>query len=333
MKTTDFAEATGYLRAVEKKILTGAGFERIIDAPSCDEALKMLSQNSELDFSSLERAEDYEIVLNSELKRVYDMLYNLSPKKELVDILAAKYDFHNIKVAIKAFFLNEDYERLFIKVTELDTKEILDLVAGGDEKSLPPYICETVRLAKENFEETKDPQLVDILLDKLMFYHMYGLCEQLENEFITEYVLTQIDFFNLKLMLRVKNMQKGIKFLDYAIAEGFGTVDKDLYLDSYEKPVENIADGFSYKYFGQIMQETVENYEKTGTFSAIEKLADNFVINAIKQAKLVAFGPEPVFAYIIAKENEIKQIRMLITCKANNISMDTLKERLRDNYA
>jgi V/A-type H+-transporting ATPase subunit C len=47
----------------------------------------------------------------------------------------------------------------------------------------------------------------------------------------------------------------------------------------------------------------------------------------------VPYGPETVFAYIAAKENEIRQARIILTCKANGVSPDVLRERLRDNYA
>ncbi len=332
LKETDFAEATGYLRAVEKRILTTQGFDRVIDTPSFDEALKMLSQNSELDFSSLERMDDYETVLKAELKRVYDMLYNLCPEPMLVDVLSAKYDYHNMKVAIKAYYLGKSDDALYMPITEIAPKLLVDYVAGADSKSLPEYMAEAIDQAKAAFEETKDPQLVDVVLDKAMFAHMLELCQEMDNTFITDYVKAQVDFYNAKTLLRVKNMQKGSKFLENTLIDG-GNADEDLFADSYDKPVESLSEVFAYSPFGPIIRETIEHYDKTGDFSAMEKLADNALLNAIKEAKLIAFGPEPLFAYIVAKENEIKQIRLLLTCKQNNIQTEILKERLRDNYA
>jgi len=52
----------------------------------------------------------------------------------------------------------------------------------------------------------------------------------------------------------------------------------------------------------------------------------------MKDAKYVSFGPEPVIAYIFAKENEIKLIRIIMVGKINGIDGEVIRERLRENY-
>ena len=41
---------------------------------------------------------------------------------------------------------------------------------------------------------------------------------------------------------------------------------------------------------------------------------------------------EPIVAYIYAKQTEIKNIRIILTGKLNNINSKTIKERLRESY-
>jgi V/A-type H+-transporting ATPase subunit C len=52
----------------------------------------------------------------------------------------------------------------------------------------------------------------------------------------------------------------------------------------------------------------------------------------IKKAKQVSFGVEPLIGYIIAKETEIKIIRIIMVGKLNNIAPNIIRERLRDAY-
>lgn len=54
--------------------------------------------------------------------------------------------------------------------------------------------------------------------------------------------------------------------------------------------------------------------------------------NYLKKAKLISFGPEPIIAYIFAKENEIKAVRIILTGKKNGVDPDIIKERLRERY-
>ena len=55
-------------------------------------------------------------------------------------------------------------------------------------------------------------------------------------------------------------------------------------------------------------------------------------IQYIQGAKFVTAGIEPVAAFYIAKENEIKNLRMVLTGKLAGIAEETIKERLRETY-
>ena len=50
-------------------------------------------------------------------------------------------------------------------------------------------------------------------------------------------------------------------------------------------------------------------------------------------AKYIALGPEPVIAYLMAKETEIKNLRIIFTGKINRLPENTIRERLREAYA
>ena len=49
-------------------------------------------------------------------------------------------------------------------------------------------------------------------------------------------------------------------------------------------------------------------------------------------AALKAFGVEPLAAYFIAKETEIKNLRILVTCKEFGADNDIITERMRKLY-
>ena len=71
----------------------------------------------------------------------------------------------------------------------------------------------------------------------------------------------------------------------------------------------------------------------TGQPDHVRKTGDNYLISYVKKAGLISFGPEPLVAYLWAKENEIKLIRIVMVGKINGLPADDIKERLRDVYA
>jgi V/A-type H+-transporting ATPase subunit C len=66
---------------------------------------------------------------------------------------------------------------------------------------------------------------------------------------------------------------------------------------------------------------------------ALEKASHNFLMQALKPAKYLSFGPEPILAYYFAKVNELNLIRMIVLAKLNAVSLDLVKERLNTVYA
>ena len=90
---------------------------------------------------------------------------------------------------------------------------------------------------------------------------------------------------------------------------------------------------FTSSKYSEIVRIGLEEYIKNGKLSSLEKLSDNYILNKLKVAKYVTFGPQPIFAYIAAKETEIKIIRIIMVGKLNNIGTSVIRERVREVYA
>ena len=336
MKNNDFVEASAYIRVLEKRMLSNADVNRLIDAPSAAELLKLVSSSSELSFTALARPQDYETVLTDALEKLYELGFKLANgSNEIVDIAACKYSFHNVKSALKLRFLKTNSDQIYssINTSDLSVEIIKSAVQNADASAeLPEYLSFAVNEAIKEFEGSHDPQMFDILLDKAMFGRMLALCNAVGSDIVTGYVKKQIDFYNVKTLMRVKEMQKGTSFLSEALLEG-GELAKTFYLENYTQSPLSVANLLFYKYFGNEAKAGLESYERTGNLSELEKLFDNALLEQAKKVKYVAFGPENLFGFIVAKENEIRQVRILMTGKINSVSQSALRERLRDNYA
>ena len=96
--------------------------------------------------------------------------------------------------------------------------------------------------------------------------------------------------------------------------------------------VENITSKLAFTDYAEFIRVGIEYYTKTDSVSMLEKLIDNYIMNMMRDAKIIPFGVEPVIAYIYAKETEIKIIRIIMVGKLNNIAAEVIRERLRDIY-
>ena len=156
-------------------------------------------------------------------------------------------------------------------------------------------------------------------------------------EFLRRLVGLQADLTNIKSFIRVRAAtetegMKGRQLMAKVFVPG-GGLDLDFFNSQLDESLPAFADRFAREPWGQVVAAGVESFVDSGSLTVYEKLADNYLINYVKKAGLISFGPEPLVAYLWAKENEIKLIRIVMVGKINGLPADEIKERLRDVYA
>ena len=235
MENEKYAEAVSRIRAMETKLFDESMLNKLIESPSPEEAIKFLQETEYAsEIQSIKKVQDYEIILSKELKKLYDFLYKTVPDKDLVDIMELKYDYHNIKTLLKGKALNKNYDYLLIKVKPDYTEKIISSIQMDNYRDIPRIMGEAIQKAYSEFSITKDPQVIDIIIDSYMYKHMLIKAEKFEESFIINFIKLNIDLTNIKTLLRVKNQNRNREFLNLVLIPG-GKVDKDILLKSFKK--------------------------------------------------------------------------------------------------
>lgn len=332
MDRMDFTQAVARLRVLETRLLNKAKIERMIDSASAEEALKVLQESEYSAFmSNVKHAEDYEILLKEELKRVYALMYEVSPHKQIIDIMSLKYDYHNLKVLLKGKALNKELYYLLMPVGTESIEKLKIYMTTGEFKKLTPIMREALMKAEKAYHEENDPQKIDIILDLYMYKDMLSRAIATKYDFIVNYVKQNIDFINIKTFIRLKKQEKNVKFLKEVLIEG-GNIAQEVFIKSFDDSLENFISKLSPYNYSDMLRKSLEDFDKDGKLNILEKLSEDYVMEKAKKAKYITFGPEPLFAYMIAKETEIKIIRIIMVGKVNKISPERIRERLRDIY-
>ena len=60
---------------------------------------------------------------------------------------------------------------------------------------------------------------------------------------------------------------------------------------------------------------------------------DNFYMDRVRGAKMIPFGPAVPAAYLIAREFEVKNLRIILGGKQAGLSPDAIRARVRRGYA
>lgn len=327
LKDTDYLFISTYLRSRERNLLTSARMERMIDAPSAEEATKVLQ---EIGYGEFSAASDRELgaALAQEREKLFADLYRFVPDKAVVDVFKVKYDYHNIKALLKARAMDVDGAHLLLDAGRVPADKLAKIVMEGAYDQLPPALAAAAKEASEVLSATGDPQLGDFVLDRAYYAEMLSAAQATRSDFLVRYVRATIDAANLRSAVRTLRMQKGGDFLRRVLFEG-GTVKTESILSAalggnLEEPFRTTE----LKAAAELGAEAARG----GSLTKFEKACDDAVTAFAAGAKRVPFGVEAVIGYLVAKEIEFTAVRIIMSSRMAGIGGDTIRERLREAY-
>lgn len=326
-----FIQSSTRTRVLEKKLLDKVQMQRLIEANDVDELIRLLNDSQYQPFiNKMERPSDYNVALSGEQQNAFKEMYDISPRREVVDIVTLKYIYHNLKVILKEKITGEDFSRMYIDIGGLNIDKLKMSFEQGSSplENLRQY--EALVEVYEAYEKTNDPQDIDILMDRAYFAELKVKAEALESDFFVHYVEDLIDFTNIKTLMRCKKQGKDANFLNKVIIPG-GSIAKSKYEEYLHVKVEPKSNLFKSARIYYYASEGIAEYDKTGSLAGFEKVMDDYLMYITNEAKRVTYGPEVIFAYLQTKETEIKNLGIIFVAKLNSLSAEFIKERLRDS--
>jgi len=330
---TQYAYSVARIRAVERNLIDRQKLDRMVEAKSPDEALKvLLDAGYGSPGGDVLNVYEYETLLKEESKKVYSLLKEIAPQPEVFDMFLQKNDYHNAKVILKSEFLGgKDNDDILIDSASIPVNKLKIMIRERKMKEMPPIMREAIEECIDTFNRTGDPQSIDLILDRAAYANMVKLAEATKEPFIIELVRIMVDLTNLKIFFRIKAMKKSWDFLQKILLPG-GSIEHGRFISMLQGSLEEALSTLDATPYASIVAEGIEDYQRTGSLTKFEKLADNYTAKFIKKARYISLGVEPLVAYLLTKETEIKNARIIMVGKINGISNDIIRERLRESY-
>lgn len=307
----DYIFSCVVVRSEEVNLLSEADMDKLIEQPTVQSAMNMLADFGYGNGKELANPRDFEYILRDNLEKAYETIYSVIPDEKEMNLFAFPNDYHNAKVLLKSEFLKIDPTPYILHTGTINPEDLEDCMKKRDFSGLSVHMRTALQEAIDTFAKTRDPQEIDIILDRGCYRDMLNDAEDSEEDpddiYISEYIRLLIDTVNINTFVRLKKIEKNKNFFRKVFLEG-GNFDED--------SIEAEADRF----LAEI---------KDGQF---EKHLDDRKMEFIKDARFVPFGIQPIVGFLVAKETEIKNLRMILTGKIANTPADIIKSRLRETY-
>ncbi len=323
-----YAYAVGRIRSLENRYLTRQDIERLIATEESEEAYRFLVEKGYAEGEpKVKTWSDLESCLRIQRQEVLALISTLSKDTSISDLFRERYDFHNLKVLLKARYSGQNLEHLLIDVGTVPVEILTEAVTDDDYRSSPQFISNTVQVVNTRWEKTNNPQLIDILTDGEMYKRFSLVIRPFGNRFLNRWLDLEIDLANIKTLVRVKWLDLDTALLTQSLIEG-GSIKETELFPLRETPWETVASFFSKTRYAKTVATGTDALLKSDSFLPLEKMADVTLISYLERAKVQSLGIEPLVAYLLLKEYEFKAVRTVLVGKANHLPAELMRNKL-----
>lgn len=322
MPQNSAAYAVGRIRVLEGRLLDRDRLRRLLDG-SVAEAVKLLA---EAGYGGGEG--DYETMLARELDEACALVRSISPEPRVTDAFLIRYDYHNLKVLLKTRSRQREAEGLLLPCGALPLDALRRAAWEGDPYGLPEEMKNALIAWNARTDRHLDPRALGQLLDAALFAQQDRLARQAKHPFLSRYISAQHRMTELLAALRVRRQGGGAEQLAFLPNPGpYLPV-----LEGNEESVGAVVAGVDGGW-GPLLEQPAVAFLRTGRAAALEKAMDDYLLGLTRPYRHDPFSVVPVVGYLLARESEARNIRMILVGKANGAPREALEERLRDPYA
>ena len=328
---TEYMYSTPRFRYAEGKMLTRDELFTLCEVQNARDIAEKLISKGNLFIKNSDGGYDIDLIADKMFLDSFAFVSEVSETPAVYDIFKYPYDCHNLKSAIKCKIRGVDAMPLMYNCSSVSPEHAIGAAKGEQVCNYPENMAVAVGEAMDSYAKTKNPQLIDIILDKACYADMMACAKSSGSEYLVSVVKTKINLANILLCDRVMRMQGEYSreaIFDMSFIDG-GDISRDILKDMLSLTRRELAEKIAntdYYLLSRVL------FDEKSKLWMLEKAADDTMMELAQVAKRVAFGIEVAAGYIIAREIEAKNIRILINGKKNGDAAQSIRERLRVSY-
>lgn len=347
---------SGLVRARELLLLDQASLNRLTEAGGPDEISRILIANS------YPAGQDPEEILDRESSAVLDWLAEVMPDPRFTDTLILFNDAHNLKLVLKKHltqwigsqpapepaktepdsvqmpdFSGPDGILPFggaaeqvLKPSQVAATVLYRQIGMRETDALPAWLAELAPKVIGCYLQRYDFSDIDHLVDQTVWQKAHAEAAGIGNRFFSGYLARRTDLINLELLLRTRVLRMGKDVLRRALLGG-GSLDPEAVLSVYDQSDDQVKALYAPTPYAALAEQC-RTYGKIGQAARFSLASDNLLMDYIRQARWVLNGPEIPLAWALARQMEIKNIRIITTYLRNGLPRAQMRDLIRDNY-
>lgn len=322
----EYLFSSSFLRAGEGIGTASGRTARMLEASSAEQLYQTV-------------AEVFRIPAPAEGKTVMDEVFcdavekvrSAVPDAAVYDPLLYKYDCTNIKTVIKCAVQGIRSYDGFYSCGTVSAAQMQENLQKDIYRGVPPAMANAAAQARQEYAKTGEVRCIDLMLDRACFADMTAAADAKNVPLIQKIVCMRADFANILTCIRIRfsgvPAEAGRALLSRAFVPG-GQVPLSVLVND-ESGCADI--GQISELLGDChVRDAVRLAMSAAAIGEVEKIFDDAVLAACQPYRFKPFGPEIAVRYLLIREAEMTNGRIIASRFSSGTDADKIRERLRE---
>ena len=306
MAQVSYPFAVGRIRVLETRLLDSGKWARLREA-SREDAARLLAESGYGGGKPGAKAEPEQLI-RAETEETHRVIAELSPEPAWTDLFLLPTDAHNIKAIYKGRVLGQDVSRLLVDGGTISPELLRICIENGEYSMLPPAFGAVLE------KEYPDLLRFSAAVDRAVFEHIRQVLKKKKNPLLSRYFEAQVDFTNVVSTLRAVRLHWDGEKLETVLLPG-GTIPAETFPAALTVPAEGLSAALAKGENASAIGRVLGDYLQSGDITQAEQRFTEERIALLKNGDDSAFSIGPIVCYLMQRETEARQLRVLFAEK------------------
>jgi len=336
-----YAFISAYLKSAEARVVTPDYIDKLPKTASPQEVLEAIRYSDIgrfLEEVPIKNFDDSDKYLWQYFGQRFEELewLKLMPgdMRRILDAYRIKFDVMNIKVALLG--ISSGKKAGMVPVGVISSRGLLDELSGAANVGEVAAVLRECDLGAYAAivsdyvaEEAKSKFLTETSLDSEYYHGLLNLPKGVKDgPLLTKAFSIVMDMANLQLISRAIIEGMGTEAGDLIISGGY-LIPEAVARDLLSHKLTDIPAALGVAQYREVVEEVAASYSKTQSITAVEEVIDRHKFRLLRELLSPrVMTPLMIVWYLIVKEVEIKNLRLVLKAAFDNIPMDEIKEYL-----
>lgn len=323
---------TAQIRVLEMQMLSRTTLLDMANAESFEQAVGLLAASEYALPQGGRSFGEIENVLRTRRTAVRELFADLMIDEPIVELFRTRDDFANMRLAVRRTLTEKPLGVDYSDAGNMPAEQFEEVFEEENYSLFPDYMAEAVEQAVLAYYQNRDPALreqkdirqIDYAIDRAQSEYNLKKARRLESIFLLGLFRIQIDLTNIRTMLRLKfteSEQRGV-FL-----EG-GYIELERLRNGLDIDYEALGSLFFVTPYYEIVQAGANYLASDKSFLRVEQQCEEYLSGYLMTTIQITAGPQPIIAFLLMKENEIRTVRLILTAKRNYLDTRLILDRI-----